>query len=367
MREPLVVLDKDVRVVSANKSFCDTFRVQMSDVKNRRLYELGSRQWDNPKLRKLLGEVLPKKNYFNDFEVSFDFPEIGPKTMVLNGRQIKLHGKDSPLILLVIEDITKRKKAEDVLRRDNKTLDQMINKRSKELLRLQEKLVRARHLSAIGTLAATVAHELRNPLADIAVSTHRIKKISKDRVVEKILNGINARVLESNQIITDILSYSKTVITHFEPVQINDILKVALDEEAQNPRAARISIHKKIDRTKDLSIDADPARLKEVFRNVLHNAVDAVQVDTGRIELDSDVRNSVVVVRIKDNGEGIAKKDLKNVVRPFFTTKAKGTGLGLAVSKQVVVLHGGSITFKSVKGKGTTVEVTLPVQRQKDA
>ena len=367
MREPMVVLDKNLYVVSANKSFCDTFRVHMSDVKNRRLYELGGRQWNNPALRKTLEEILPKNNYFNDFEVSFDFPDIGQKTMVLNGRQIKLHGKDSPLILLVIEDITKRKKAEDILKRDKIALDKMVHKKSRESIGLQQKLIRAKHLSAIGTFAATVAHELRNPLTDIALSVYRIKKSTKDRQVIKILNGINARVLESNQIITNILSYSKTALTHFEPVKINDILRGTIDDEARNLPAGKISINEKIDSTKGMIIDADPARLKEVFRNVLHNAIDAVPADTGIIEIRTDVKKNRVSILIKDNGEGIASKDLKNVSKPFFTTKAKGTGLGLAVSKQVVVLHGGSIIFSSVKGKGTTVAITLPIQRVKNA
>ncbi|MBF0484464.1 MAG: PAS domain-containing protein, partial [Candidatus Omnitrophica bacterium] len=79
MREPLVVLNKDCRVVSVNKSFCNTFKIQASDVNNKLLYELGKHQWDNAELRKLLNEVLPKKNHFNDFELSFDLPGIGPK------------------------------------------------------------------------------------------------------------------------------------------------------------------------------------------------------------------------------------------------------------------------------------------------
>ena len=366
MREPLVALDGDVRVLSANKSFCDTFNVHASDIKDKLLYELGRRQWDNPVLRKLLGEILPKKNYFNDFELSFDFPEIGQKTMALNGRQIKLHGKDSSLILLVIEDITERKKAEDILKRDNKTLDKMIDKRSKELIRLQMELVKSRHLSAVGTLAATVAHELRNPLADIAISIHRIKKIVKDPVVEEILTGVNGRVLESNQIINDILMYSKTTIVRYESAKINDILISSIDEQAQNFPIGKIAINEKIARTKDLIIEVDPIRIKEVFLNILHNALDAVDKDAGIIEIESDVNDSMVSILIKDNGEGIAKKDLKNITNPFFTTKAKGTGLGLVVCKQVLMLHSGSLTIKSVEGKGTTVTVTLPIHKKEN-
>jgi signal transduction histidine kinase len=75
----------------------------------------------------------------------------------------------------------------------------------------------------------------------------------------------------------------------------------------------------------------------------------------------------MVSILIKDNGEGIAKKDLKNITNPFFTTKAKGTGLGLVVCKQVLMLHSGSLTIKSVEGKGTTVTVTLPIRKKENA
>jgi two-component system sensor histidine kinase HydH len=270
------------------------------------------------------------------------------------------------LILLVIEDITKRKKAEDILKRDNETLDKMISKRSKDMLRLQVQLVRSKHLSAIGTLAATIAHELRNPLADIALSTHRIKKMTNDPRVEEVLTGIDARVSESDQIINNILMYSKTTMTHFEPVKINDILRGCIADEAQKFPNAKIAVNEKMDCTNDLSIEADPLRIKEAFLNILDNAFEAVNPDTGIIEIESDIHNSRISVLIKDNGEGIAKKDLKNVTSPFFTTKAKGTGLGLAVCKQVVTLHGGSMTIKSAKGIGTTVAVTLPIHRRKD-
>ena len=278
-----------------------------------------------------------------------------------------MHGKDSPLILLAVEDITKRKKAEDILKRDNKTLDKMINKRSKELVRLQVELVRAKHLSAVGTLAATVAHELRNPLADIALSAYRIKKIIKNPIANEILTDISARVLESNQIISNILMYSRTPIAHYAPVKINDILRDSVAVEVKKFPRRKISIKEEIDSTKDTVIEADPVQLKEVFRNILNNAIEAVSKSAGRIMITSEVINSDVVILIKDNGEGIAKKDLKNISNPFFTTKVKGTGLGLAVCKQVVMLHNGSIAITSVKGKGTTVAVTLPIYQKKNA
>lgn len=367
VREALVVMDKDLRILSANKSFYDIFRIKAPDVKDALFYELGGHPWKNPQLKRLLKEILHKKSRLNDFEASFDLPVIGPRIMAFNGRQISLRGKSSPLILLAIEDITKRKKAEDILKRDNRTLDKMINKRSKELLRLQMELVKSRHLSAIGTLAATVAHELRNPLTDIAVSVHRIKKISKEPRVARILADINTRILESDQIITNILMYSKTPITRYELVKINDIVRDSIEREVRKSLGKKVVIADKTGATKGLHIDADPVRIKEVFRNILHNSVEAVAPGTGRIEIGSEASSSVVTIFVRDNGAGIAKNDLRNIASPFFTTKEKGTGLGLMVCRQVIMLHGGSMAIKSAPGKGTTVTVTLPIHKPKNA
>lgn len=116
IREPLLVLDKDLRVLSANHSFYNTFKVLQNDCKGRFVYDLGNRQWDNPKLRELLENILPKKNQFENFEVTYDFETIGQRTMLLNGREIFRGSEKDRLILLAMEDITEHKKAEEELR-----------------------------------------------------------------------------------------------------------------------------------------------------------------------------------------------------------------------------------------------------------
>ena len=114
VREPLLVLDKDLRVQSANQSFYKTFGVTAAETPNTLLYELGNHQWDIPELRRLLGEVLPEKEALEDFQVEHDFPVIGRKTMLLNARQILQQKGKIPLILLAIEDITERRRAEEL-------------------------------------------------------------------------------------------------------------------------------------------------------------------------------------------------------------------------------------------------------------
>ncbi len=367
MREPLLVLDKDARILSVNKSFCHTFKVHVSEVENKLIYELGEHQWDNSELRKLLEDILPKKTHFNDFEVSFDSPKIGQKIMVLNGRQVKLHGKDAPMILLVVEDITKRKKAEEILKRDSATLAKIVEERSQELLSLQVRLERSKHFSDIGTLAATIAHELRDTLAAINLGAYNIRKKINDTRILGSLNNIDKKILEGSQIINNVLSYSKIKISHFETVKLNDILTACIKEIKGRVLAKGILISDNLVPTKNLLIEADSLQIKEVFFNILNNALDAVSKKAGAIEIESKINNSVVSVLIKDNGEGIAAEDLKRVLDPFFTTKVKGTGLGLAVCNQILMLHDGSIVVKSDKGKWTTVQVTLPINRNKNS
>jgi len=113
VREPLVVLDAGLHVVSANRSFYRTFQMRPEGTEGQLLYELGDRQWDIPALRELLEAILPQNTSFDDFEVSHEFPGLGRRTMLLNARRVYQEGKKTELILLAIEDITERKQAED--------------------------------------------------------------------------------------------------------------------------------------------------------------------------------------------------------------------------------------------------------------
>lgn len=111
VREPILILDKDFRVMAANEFFYRTFQVEQADTEKRIVYELGNGQWNIPALRKLLEDILPKNTFFKGFEVTHDFPFIGRKVMILNARQIHLKEDDfskhfPPIILLAIEDIT---------------------------------------------------------------------------------------------------------------------------------------------------------------------------------------------------------------------------------------------------------------------
>ena len=114
VREPLIILYEDLRVALANRSFYHTFKVKPESTEGQFIYDLGNRQWDIPKLRELLEDILPKTTCFDDFEVVHDFPDIGIRTMLLNACRIYLEANNEKLIILTIENITEHKKIEQL-------------------------------------------------------------------------------------------------------------------------------------------------------------------------------------------------------------------------------------------------------------
>ena len=116
IREPNVVLTPDLKVISANHSFYQTFKVSPKETEGRFIYSVGNHQWDIPVLRKLLEEIVPQNTHFNDFEVDHEFPAIGHRTMILNARRIHREDNGTEMILLAIEDITERKQSEEAVK-----------------------------------------------------------------------------------------------------------------------------------------------------------------------------------------------------------------------------------------------------------
>ena len=135
VREPLLVLDGDLRVISANRSFCQTFQISPEETKDHLIYELGNNQWDIPRLRVLLEEMLPRDTQVQDFEVDHEFPAIGRRTMVLNAHRIRRDGTGTHLILLALEDITERQRAEEAL-------EKQLQERTADLRAASEQLQR---------------------------------------------------------------------------------------------------------------------------------------------------------------------------------------------------------------------------------
>lgn len=139
LREPFLILDGDLRIVSANKTFYASFKVKPKATVGELVYNLGNGQWNIPKLKILLEDILPKNTFFEDFKVEHDFPKIGKKIMILNARRIYTSVGEDPIILLAMEDVTREKMLEDQLRAYTKTLTIEVARRTSELeIRVKE-------------------------------------------------------------------------------------------------------------------------------------------------------------------------------------------------------------------------------------
>ncbi|MDD5258507.1 MAG: ATP-binding protein [bacterium] len=259
----------------------------------------------------------------------------------------------------MVHDITDRKKAEEILTRDKATLEKLIKDRTRELIETQIEMERAKRLSDIGTLASTVAHELRNPLAAINIAVSNVRRKAQNPDIEKSLNNIQKKVIESDQIINNLLFYSRLRPPNYEPANIENLIKECV-EVALAHGHKKISIKVYTGPVAKLIIDIDPLQIREVITNILNNSVDAVTDGEGRIEVSAEKHANLVRISICDNGIGIDKEHLERVFDPFFTTKAKGTGLGLAVCRQIMTFHGGTVSIESKVGKGTCVILALP-------
>jgi nitrogen-specific signal transduction histidine kinase len=132
-REPFIMLDKDLRLISANDAFYRMFLVTEEDTINKLVYDLGNGQWNSPQLRKLLEEILPKSNFFKDFEVEHEFPLIGKKVMMVNARIMFGKGDTKPFIIMAMEDVSKQRLLEEKLKEYAKQLEVKVMERTKEL------------------------------------------------------------------------------------------------------------------------------------------------------------------------------------------------------------------------------------------
>ncbi len=275
-----------------------------------------------------------------------------------------LNDQTMKAIVVNFRDITERKMAEDILKVDKISLERLVEERSEALAETQKELRHASRLADIGTLAATVAHELRNPLGVIQMAAHNIKRKNRRLNKDHHLQNIEKKVWEGNQIIDNLLSYSRIKMPSFVRVNALELL----DECLHHAQARFIEGDVKVNCSNNVRgrvmIEADPHQLREIFSNVLNNAFQALQgFPTGQIQISIDQEIDKIRFTISDTGSGIDEEDIPKVFNPFFTRKAKGTGLGLSICNEIVSLHHGRIEITSQKNAGTSVSIILPIQQ----
>ena len=273
-------------------------------------------------------------------------------------------GTANSFTVVVVRDITERKRAEEALKEYSEQLEEMVDERTQELRDAQQQLVRAERLAAIGQLGASIGHELRNPLGIIKNSTYylNMKLGQASEKVKKHLGIIEKEITRSNKIITDLMDFARVRRPALRKTDVNLLVKEAVSR-SKVPENVEVITHLK----KGLSpLMADPGQIEQVFVNMISNAAQAMTSsnsaetrDGGRLEISTRAEDGFIVTEFKDNGCGISEENLGKLFEPLFTTKTKGIGLGLAISTAIVEAHEGHIEVESELGKGTTFTVKL--------
>lgn len=337
IRESLLVMDKDYRILSANNHFLNTFKVTINETKGKELYELGNGQWDIPELRRMMEEILPTNNPVLDYEVEHDFPYIGKKLMLLNAHRIELEGAYKDWILLAIEDITERK---------------AIQQRKDDFLSI-------------------ASHELKTPLTTIVGYMQMMNRLMPDNASEKFVSVVKKtekHVERLNQLLGELLDVSRiqtgNIELHKEEFDFDRMVRETI-EGIQTATPDRKIV---INGSANTSFYGDESHLVQVITNLLSNAI-KYSPRSSVVEVQVSLISDFIKLSVVDQGMGINSDELKKIFERFYRVGEvqqhyPGMGIGLYICQQIISNHGGTIWVDSEKSKGSVFSITLPLKQK---
>ena len=359
IHEPMLVLDNQLCIKSANTSFYKMFRVNKAETEGIPLFELGNKQWEIPKLHVLLENILTKDSHFENLEVEHVFPRIGEKVMLLNASRIIQKSHREQLILLAIQDITER----SIRYREEK---EYLKKDIREHKAGTQKLIKQRE-SQYHFLAG-IAHDLRNPLNAIALSSELLSKNNEKAGPEfkSMADIIKRQAKQLNRMVGDLLDRIRVESGNLELKLKNENICEIIMDSVELYRST-IEDHELVFSLpeKPVFCPVDALRLGQVTNNFLSNAI-KYSPEGGTISVKVEVKKNQAIISVSDQGIGIKKEEREQIFEPFRRTKQTkdsipGVGLGLSVSKRIVEAHGGRIEIESQLKKGSTFYIYLPL------
>ncbi|MEO7427030.1 MAG: chemotaxis protein CheB [Fibrobacteria bacterium] len=363
VRDPLLILEADLRIHSANLSYYRFFGTTPEDTEGRNLQDIAGGLWKIPEMLELLGKMTTWGAEFVDFEMN---PTLagGEAFLVLNARKLPKVSRLGPLTLLAIENITERKRAEVALHE------------------AEERLRQSQRMEAIGKLAGGVAHDFNNLLTSInGFSALGLAKAPPDGDMHDYLEEILNAGERAAGLTRQLLAYSRKQILM---PRILDLNSVVTNMQKMLTRLLGPRFQLSISLSENLyPVRADPGQIEQVLINLVMNARDAlptggeITLSTKNLDLEMEPKGeflhrhpgipegSYVELSVLDDGVGMDKKILARLFEPFFTTKEldKGTGLGLSVVQGIISQSGGHILVDSSPGVGTEFKILLPKER----
>ena len=340
--QPFLVLDGNLHILRANPAFYKAFKTTPETTEERLLYDLGDRQWDIPELREFLQALLLQDTSFKDCEITHVFPNVGKKTMRLNGTP--LVGGGQLQILLAIEDVSDYRMALNTLKDNDRHKDEFL---------------------------AMLAHELRNPLAPIRNALEIWKLGDAGEKAEQKAQLIMGRQLQNMlQLVDDLLDVARitrgVIVLKKDRVDLVQVLNQSVEGTRHLFDARRHEISLSLPQ-ETAFVEGDTLRLEQAVSNLLVNAAKYTEPG-GRIAVTLEYERGDALIRVLDNGVGIAPELLPYVFDLFVQAersldrKQSGLGLGLTLVRRLVELQGGTVDAKS-EGlkKGCEFIIRLPI------
>lgn len=230
---------------------------------------------------------------------------------------------------------------------------------------LRERLREAEHLSAIGQLSRTIAHEIRNPLNFMNLSIdHLIEKLKREspnhKEYLKLLEGMKQEIYRLNSLVTEYLEYTRPLRLNRKEVSMVELLDEVISIAESTAEKEGIQIYR--DYKMDFMVNVDLELMKSCILNIITNAFQAMKnSETKNLFVKTELIDDEFIITVADTGAGVSEEHIEKIFEPFFSTKRDGLGLGLPLAKRVVEEHGGRIEFRSTPNVGSEVKIYLPV------
>ncbi len=381
IREPILVLNKALKVKSANRSFYEKFHATPEGTVGKLLFDLAGKQWNIAGLRAMLEKMLPHETSIEDFEVTHDFPGLGDRTMLFNATQIITEHQDEQSILIAIEDVTEKRKVEKEAKLFEETLEKKILDRTFELQEVHNDLQLTNE--NLEQFAYIASHDLQEPLRKIRTFTALLRDRHLQELpepVQELVAKINSSSERMSSLISELLNFS--TVLHSDPVfkrtDLDEMVsKVLIDFDLL------INENKVIVEREPLPVvDAIPFQMNQLFYQLIGNAIKfskestppVLKIGSRILSVGEEVnvlginpKFSYCEISIKDNGIGFQQKFADQIFLVFHRlhnhSKYSGTGIGLALCKTIVANHNGFITVASKEKKGSEFKILLPLTR----
>ena len=253
------------------------------------------------------------------------------------------------------------------LAREFDAMARSLREREAQLKAQQEALLRAEQLAAVGRISAQISHEVRNPLSSIGLNVELLEEAlgtasftseAEAREAKDLLSAVLREVDRLTEITEQYLRMARLPQPQLASEDVNDVVREVLDFSREELERAGVEVVEELDPSAPRAL-VDEGQLRQVFLNLLRNSREAMD-GGGRLTVRSRAQDGAVEVELSDTGRGMSGQVQEHIFEPFFSTKERGTGLGLAVSRQIIQAHGGSIRCTSAAGEGTTFSIRLP-------